>query len=87
MEPSSRQPLFEAARRRAGLSVEQLWLDYLALGGEAGLGELESCLQGLTPLRRSQQQVLAHALYEQLTDLHLAPLRPQQRIRVLTTRR
>jgi hypothetical protein len=71
MGTSARQRLFEAARRRAGLSLERLWLDYMALGGQVGLAELQLFLQGLMPLAEAQQDVLAHALNERLDDLHV----------------
>ena len=72
METTPRHRLFEAARTRAGMSLEELWLDCLTLGGEAGQLEVEAYLYGLVPLGRSQEDVLAHALNERLDDIHRA---------------
>jgi len=72
MQTPPRHRLFEAARARAQMGLEELWLDYLGLGGDAGLLELEAHLQGLMPLSQSQQDVLAHALNERLDHLHRA---------------
>ena len=65
----ARHELFEAARRRAGLTLEQLWLHYLALGGTLVVFDLEAYLTGLVPMPPSQQDVLACALNERLADL------------------
>ena len=68
-EASSRHQLFEAARGRAGWTLEQLWLHYLALGGTLLVFDLEAYLAGLVPMSPAQQDVLACALNEQLADL------------------
>jgi hypothetical protein len=65
----SRHRLFEAARRSAGWTVQQLWVDYLALGGTLLVVDLDAYLTGLTPFPPAQQDVLACALNERLTDL------------------
>ena len=65
-----RHQLFEAARRTAGWTVDQLWLHYLALGGTLTYFDLDAYLAGLTPLPAPQQDVLACALNERLADLH-----------------
>jgi hypothetical protein len=62
----------DAARARAGLSVQDLWLRYLALGGTSDAFELDGYLQGLMPLDVFQQDVLAQALNEALRDLYQA---------------
>ncbi|SDQ05770.1 hypothetical protein [Quadrisphaera sp. DSM 44207] len=72
MQTPPRHRSLEAARRRAGLTLEQLWLDYLALGGQAGVLELEAYLLGLVPFDGSQEDVLDHALVERLDDLQRA---------------
>jgi hypothetical protein len=59
----------DAARRRARLDLRQLWLRYVALGGDAGPMELEAYLAGLMPLDDYQHTVLAHAINEALGDL------------------
>ena len=70
-EPPTRSELFEAARQRAGWTVEQLWIHYLALGGTLVVFELEAYLSGLMPLSAGEQDVLACALNERLADLHV----------------
>ena len=65
----SRHELFEAARRRAGWTLEQLWIHYLALGGTLVVFDLEAYLTGLVPMPPAQQDVLACALNERLADL------------------
>lgn len=53
----------------AELTVEQLWLRYFALGGDAGLVEVEAYLRGLMPLAALQSDLLAHAVNERLDEL------------------
>jgi Stage II sporulation protein E (SpoIIE) len=55
--------------RRAELTLEQLWLRYFALGGVAGLVEVEAYLHGLVPLPALQRDILAHAVNERLDEL------------------
>jgi hypothetical protein len=55
--------------RRAELTLEQLWLRYFALGGVAGLVEVEAYLHGLMPLTSLQRDVLAHVVNERLDEL------------------
>jgi hypothetical protein len=66
----------DAARVHARLSVQDLWLRYLALGGTQDSFDLDGYLQGLVPLETFQQDVLAQALNEALTDLHHSYLIP-----------
>jgi hypothetical protein len=66
----ARYQLFEAARRNAGWTLEQLWVHYLALGGSRVFFDLDAYLAGLTLMPPGQQDVLACALNEQLADLH-----------------
>lgn len=54
---------------RTGLTAEELWSRYVAIGGDAGLAEVEACLRGLSPLPAAQQDVLAHAVNERLDEL------------------
>jgi hypothetical protein len=65
----SRHRLFEAARCSAGWTVQQLWVDYLALGGTLRVFDVEHYLGGGLPIPSGQQDVLACALNERLTDL------------------
>lgn len=69
MEPESRHRLFEAARRDAGWSVDELWIAYLAYGGILVIFDLDAYLHGLMPMPAGQQEVLACVLNERLDDL------------------
>jgi hypothetical protein len=62
----------DAARVHAQLTVQDLWLRYLALGGTGDAFDLDGYLQGLTPLDAFQQDVLAQALNEALRELYQA---------------
>jgi hypothetical protein len=62
----------DAARVRAELSVQDLWLRYLALGGTGDAFDLDGYLQGLVPLDTFQQDVLAQTLNESLEDAYRA---------------
>jgi len=54
---------------RTGLTMEQLWTRYFALGGDVGLLEVDAYVQGLMPLSALQGDVLAHAVNERLDEL------------------
>ncbi len=58
----------DAARIRAELTVQDLWLRYLALGGTNDAFDLDGYLQGLMPLDAFQQDVLAVTVNEALQD-------------------
>ena len=58
----------DAARVHAELTVQGLWLRYVALGGTGDAFDLDGYLQGLVPLEAFQQDVLAQALNEALED-------------------
>ncbi len=58
----------DAARTYAGLTVQELWLRYVAMGGTGDAFDLDGYLQGLIPLETFQQAVLAQALNEALED-------------------
>ena len=58
----------DAARAHAELTVQGLWLRYVALGGTGDAFDLDGYLQGLVPLATFQQDVLAQALNEALED-------------------
>jgi hypothetical protein len=68
-ELTPRHQMFEAARRSADWTVDELWVDYLALGGTLVVFDLDAYLAGLMPMPSGQQDVLACALNERLTDL------------------
>ena len=59
----------QRAYTRAGLTLEQLWIRYFAVGGAAGLVELEAYLHGLMPLPPLQRDILAQAANEALDEI------------------
>ena len=72
MTSDERHRRMDAARLHAELSVQDLWLRYVALGGTGDAFDLDGYLQGLVPLEAFQQDVLAQALNEALEDCHRA---------------
>jgi hypothetical protein len=66
----------DAARIRAELTAQDLWLRYLALGGTGDAFDLDGYLQGLVPLDTFQQDVLAQAVNEALEDRYRADCVP-----------
>jgi hypothetical protein len=62
----------DEARARAELTVQDLWLRYLALGGTGDAFDLDGYLHGLVPLDPFQQDVLAQAINEALRELYQA---------------
>jgi hypothetical protein len=63
------QRLLAIGYQRAELTMEQLWLRYFALGGDASLMEVEAHVHGLMPLPALQRDILAHAINERLDEL------------------
>ncbi len=59
----------QAALKNTQLTLEELWHRYFALGGTAGLVEVESFLHDITGLPTLQRDLLAHAMNERLDDL------------------
>ncbi len=83
MTAEKRYRQMDAARIRAELSVQDVWLRYLALGGTGDAFDLDGYLQGLTPLEPFQEDVLAQALNEALRELyqtHRIPLSTPQTV-------
>ena len=76
--PDEHQRALTEAFAGAQLTVEDLWLRYFALGGDAGKVEVEAYLSGLMPLPSLQHNILAHAVNERLDELgpRRAPYRP-----------
>jgi hypothetical protein len=72
MTADDRPRRMDAARVRSDLTVQDLWLRYVALGGTGDVFDLDGYLQGLVPLEVFQQDVLAQALNEALDDLYRA---------------
>src|SRR4051794_41840059 len=63
------QSALRAAFELADLSLEQLWLRYFALGGNADLMEVDAHLSGLMGFPATQRDMLAHAVNERLDEL------------------
>jgi hypothetical protein len=76
MNNDHRHQAMDAARVGARLSVQDLWLRYLALGGSGDAFEIDGYLQGMVPLDSFQQDVLAQAVNEALEDLYRSLLVP-----------
>src|SRR5215211_995618 len=76
MDTEDRYRQCETARVRGKLTVQDLWLRYLALGGTHDAFDIDGYLQGLLPLETSQEHVLAVALNERLVEVHRAALIP-----------
>jgi hypothetical protein len=62
----------EAARVRGELGVHELWLRYLALGGNSDVFQIDGYLQSLLPLPPSEGIILAVALNERLDEVYRA---------------
>ena len=76
MDTEDRYRQCETARVRGELTVQVLWLRYLALGGNQDAFDIDGYLQGLLPLETSEEHVLAVALNERLEEVHRAALIP-----------
>ena len=72
MTNEERHRRMDATRVRAELTVQDLWLRYVALGGTGDAFDLDGYLQGLLPLETFQQDVLAQTLNEALQDCYRA---------------
>ena len=68
-EPAARSALLAAALEQADWTLDQLWVNYLAVGGTAGIFELEAHLGDLDALPWKQHDPLACAHNERLADL------------------
>lgn len=66
---NSVQARLHRAITSAGLPLEELWMRYFALGGDAGLVEVEAYLNGLMRLSSLQHDMLAQAINERLNEL------------------
>jgi hypothetical protein len=69
MDIDDRHRRYEAARLRGELTVQELWLRYLALGGTGDEFDIDGYLQGLLPWHRFQLTILAVALNERLDEI------------------
>jgi hypothetical protein len=57
------------AFRHTELTLEELWVRFFALGGDADLVDLDAHVEGLVPLPRSQSDMVALAINERLDEL------------------
>jgi hypothetical protein len=74
-EESEQRRRFAESLRHADVSIEELWLRYFTLGGQAGQFEVEAYIHGAMALPPLQRDVLAHALNERLDELYSAASR------------
>ncbi|MFJ6671412.1 PP2C family protein-serine/threonine phosphatase [Actinosynnema sp. NPDC091369] len=58
-----------AALGHAELSTDELWIRYFALGGDAGMIDIDAYVHGLSGLPPLQRDILAHAINERLDEL------------------
>jgi hypothetical protein len=72
MNTDDRHQLCETARRRGELTVLELRLRYLALGGDRDEFDIDGYLQGILPLNTLEQDILAVALNERLAEIYRA---------------
>ena len=66
---AAQQRSFANAVRQGQLPIDKIWLDYFALGGEAGPLEVEAYFHGLTELPAAQRDMLAHTVNERLDEM------------------
>jgi hypothetical protein len=57
---------FHDAFEAADVTVDELWLRYFGLGGEAGRFEVDAYLNGAITIPPLQHDMLAHAINERL---------------------
>ncbi|WP_231486375.1 PP2C family protein-serine/threonine phosphatase [Candidatus Blastococcus massiliensis] len=74
LRPDGRRSALAAGFTHAGLTLDELWMRYFALGGTADLMEVDAYLSQLLPLPDGQHDLLAHAVNERLEEL-VAPHR------------
>jgi hypothetical protein len=60
---------FHLAFEAAELTVDELWLRYFSLGGEAGWFEIDAYLNGAIAMPPMQHDLLAHAINERLDEI------------------
>ncbi|MFD5245401.1 PP2C family protein-serine/threonine phosphatase [Amycolatopsis sp. NPDC058340] len=79
LQAEEQRRLVAACFARTGLTVEQLWLRYFALGGDVSEGELRAFLRGSSSLPRIQRDMVAHAVNERLDEISGARRAPYSR--------
>lgn len=60
---------FRLALDAAPLTLEQVWIKYFGVGGEAGLTEVQAYVYGALNFPALERDLLAHALNETLNSL------------------
>ncbi len=58
------EPTLDQARRDAELSIADLWLRYLSIGGNSEPIELDAYLNGALELMTHEYNLIAHAINE-----------------------
>jgi hypothetical protein len=58
----------DVARRRLNLSIADLWLEYFALGGQAGVDGLAAYLRNERDFSDTEHNIVAHAMNERFHD-------------------
>ena len=61
--------LFREAFWAADVTVDELWIRYFSLGGEAGRFELDAYLNGAIALPPLEHDIVAHAINERLDEV------------------
>jgi hypothetical protein len=64
----------DTVRGECGLSVEQLWVRYVEIGGTNGCAMLEAYLEGFLEPSPSEHDLIAHALNERMWELGQNPV-------------
>jgi len=60
---------FRHAFQSADVTMDEMWLRYFGLGGEADHFELDAYLNGAITLSPLQHDILAHAINERLDEI------------------
>jgi hypothetical protein len=65
---TSRAAALEAARNMLGVSLDDLWVDYLALGGNLMPFEVDACMSGSRPIDDHDHDLIVQVLNERFMD-------------------
>lgn len=76
-QPDDDVSILRSLQGVVGLSSRELWLRYVALGGNADELAVDAQLHGLLELGPGEFNVLAHALNEEVDELPEAPFLPR----------
>lgn len=68
---AKRSEILESARKRLSLSIVDLWIAYLAIGGHASFDGVESFLDGSVHPNGPEYDLLAQALNDEFIGRHL----------------